>query len=166
MIDLTSLRPGRPFPQGATWDGAGTNFSLFSENCDRVELCLFDDDGAEQRIHVYDQTAFQHHVYVPGVGPGQRYGYRVHGPYDPASGHRFNPAKLLIDPYAKAIDGAVDWSAASALPYVPDGSEDADLQIDESDDAAAIPRSVVVDASFDWGEDRLLRSSLERDDHL
>ena len=156
MIDLTTLRPGRPFPQGATWDGAGTNFSLFSENCDRVELCLFDEDGAEQRIHVYDQTGFHHHVYVPGVGPGYRYGYRVHGPYDPASGHRFNPAKLLIDPYAKAIDGAVDWNAANALPYVPDMSEDADFQIDDSDDAAAIPRSVVVDASFDWGGDRLL----------
>ena len=156
MIDLTTLRPGRPFPQGATWDGAGTNFSLFSENCDRVELCLFDEDGTEQRIHVYDQTGFQHHVYVPGVGPGYRYGYRVHGPYDPAHGHRFNPAKLLIDPYAKAIDGAVDWNAANALPYLADGGEDADLNIDESDDAAAIPRSIVVDPSFDWGEDRLL----------
>jgi Carbohydrate-binding module 48 (Isoamylase N-terminal domain) len=92
MIDLTTLRPGRPFPQGATWDGAGTNFSLFSENCDSVELCLFDEHDTEQRIRVYDQTGFQHHVYVPGVGPGYRYGYRVHGPYDPAHGHRFNPA--------------------------------------------------------------------------
>lgn len=76
MIDLTILRPGRPFPQGATWDGAGTNFSLFAENCDCVELCLFDNDDTEQRIRVYDQTGFQHHVYVPGVGPGCRYGYR------------------------------------------------------------------------------------------
>ena len=118
MIDLTTLRPGRPFPQGATWDGAGTNFSLFSENCDSVELCLFDEDDTEQRIHVYDQTGFQHHVYVPGVGPGYRYGYRVHGPYDPAHGHRFNPAKLLIDPYAKAIDGAVELERGQcpALP--------------------------------------------------
>jgi len=158
-MNLDDLRPGRPFPQGATWDGHGTNFSLFSENADRVELCLFDEDGSEQRIHVFDQTAFQHHVYVPGVGPGTRYGYRVHGPYDPASGHRFNPAKLLIDPYAKAIDGAVDWRAANTLPYVPSDSEDADLTMDDQDDAAAIPRSVVVDPNFDWGDDRLLGRS-------
>jgi isoamylase len=156
MIDTTNLRPGRPFPQGATWDGSGTNFSVFSENCESIELCLFDDEGNEQRIHVYDQTGFQHHVYVPGVGPGYRYGYRAHGPYDPVSGHRFNPAKLLIDPYAKAIEGAVDWRAANTLPYVSDGSDDADLTIDETDDAAAIPRSIVVDGRFDWGEDRLL----------
>ena len=156
MIDTTTLRPGRPFPQGATWDGHGTNFSLFAENAEAVELCLFDEEGAEQRIHVYDQTAFQHHVYVPGVAPGHRYGYRVHGPYDPAAGARFNASKLLIDPYAKAIDGTVDWRAASTLPYVADGSDEADLQIDDSDDAEAIPRSVVVDPAFDWGEDRLL----------
>jgi glycogen operon protein len=155
MIDLSSLRPGRPFPQGATWDGNGTNFSLFTENADRVELCLFDDEGHEQRIEIYDQTAFQHHVYAPGVGPGQRYGYRVHGPYDPASGARFNPSKLLIDPYAKAIDGGIEYNAANTLPYLPETGEDADLHIDDSDDAAAIPRSVVVDPSFDWGDDRL-----------
>jgi glycogen operon protein len=155
-LQLTGLRPGRPFPQGTTWDGRGTNFSLFSENADRVELCLFDDDGAEHRINIYDRTNHQWHVYVPGVGPGQRYGYRVHGPYAPQDGHRFNPDKLLIDPYAKAIDGGVDWRAASTLPYVADGSEDADLHIDPSDDAAAIPKSVVVDPAFDWGEDRLL----------
>jgi isoamylase len=157
MIDSSTLRPGSPFPQGATWDGEGTNFSLFTENAEAVELCLIDEDGAEQRIHVFDQTEFQHHVYAPGVGPGQRYGWRVHGPYDPASGSRFNPAKLLIDPYAKAIDGSVDYAAANTLPYVPDGSDDADLTIDETDDAAAIPASVVVDARFDWGDDRLPR---------
>ncbi|HWE11549.1 MAG TPA: glycogen debranching protein GlgX [Solirubrobacteraceae bacterium] len=156
MIDLSTLRPGRPFPQGATWDGNGTNFSIFTENADRVELCLFDEDGHERRIEIFDQTAFAHHVYVPGVGPGQRYGYRVHGPYDPARGARFNPAKLLIDPYAKAIEGGVDWSAANTLPYVRGGGDDADLHIDESDDAAAMPRSVVVDPSFDWGDDRLI----------
>ncbi len=154
MIDSATLRPGSPFPQGSTWDGEGTNFSLFSENADVVELCLFDDDGAEQRIHVFDQTAFQHHVYIPGVGPGQRYGWRVHGPYDPASGARFNPAKLLIDPYAKAIDGTIDYGAANTLPYIPDGADDADLRLDETDDALAIPASVVVDERFDWGEDR------------
>ncbi len=156
VLELTGLRPGRPFPQGSTWDGPGTNFSLFSENAHRVELCLFDEDGTEHRINIYDRTNHQWHVYVPGVGPGQRYGYRVHGPYEPQHGHRFNPAKLLIDPYAKAIDGGVDWRAANTLPYVPDGSDDADLHIDESDDAAAIPRSVVVDPGFDWEGDRLL----------
>ena len=144
---------------GASWDGEGTNFSLFSENCDRVELCLYDEDGTEHCFNVYDQTAHRHHVYVPGAGPGTRYGYRVHGPYDPANGLRFNPAKLLIDPYAKAIDGAVDWHAGNALPYPPDGGENADLELDANDDAAAIPRSVVVDPGFDWGEDRVIGRS-------
>ncbi len=155
-LTLTGLRPGRPFPQGSSWDGQGTNFSLFSENAERVELCLFEEDGTEHRINIYDRTNHQWHVYVPGVGPGQRYGYRVIGPYEPHQGHRFNPDKLLIDPYAKAIDGEVDWHAANTLPYVADGSEDADLHPDDSDDAAAIPKSVVVDPGFDWGDDRLL----------
>ena len=100
-----------------------------------------------------ERTAFNWHCYLPGVGPGQRYGYRVHGPYDPATGHRFNPAKLLIDPYAKAIDGGVDWHAANMLPYVPGGSDDADLVIDETDGADAIPKSVVIDPAFDWEDD-------------
>src|SRR5436305_12119053 len=120
--------PGRPFPQGATWDALGTNFSLWSENAEAVQLCLFDDEGEERRIDVLDQTAFQWHIYLPGIGPGQRYAYRVHGPYDPARGMRFNPNKLLIDPYAKAIDGSVDWKAANTLPYTPGGDEeDADF---------------------------------------
>ncbi len=152
----SDILPGRPFPLGTAWDGLGTNFSLWSEHAEAVELCLFDDDGTERRIDVCDQTAFQWHVYLPGVGPGQRYGYRVHGPYDPATGLRFNPAKLLIDPYAKAIDGDVDWRAASTLPYTPDGDEDADFHIDTEDDAAAVPKSVVVDPSFPWGEDRII----------
>ena len=138
---VSGLRPGRPFPQGATWDGKGVNFSLFSENAERVELCLFDDHGHERRVDIRDRTALQWHVYVPEIGPGQRYGYRVHGPYAPERGLRFNPAKLLIDPYAKAIDGAIDWRAANTLPYIADGSEDADLRVDDSDDAAAIPRA-------------------------
>ena len=95
---------------GATWDGKGTNFSVFSENAERVELCLFDADDREQRYELTQRTAFNWHVYLPGIGPGQRYGYRVHGPYEPERGHRFNPAKLLIDPYAKAIDGHVRWN--------------------------------------------------------
>jgi isoamylase len=149
-------RPGRPYPQGATWDGEGTNFSLFSENAERVDLCLFDEGGTERAYDIRDRAGHQWHIYLPGVGPGQRYGYRVHGPYRAEDGVRFNAAKLLIDPYAKAIDGAVDWRAASTLPYVADGTEDADLRVDETDDAAAIPKSVVVDPGFDWEGDQLL----------
>jgi glycogen operon protein len=129
--------PGRPFPLGATWEGEGTNFSLFSEHAERVELCLFGPDDGEIRHELTQRTAFNWHGFLPGVGPGQRYGYRVHGPYAPERGERFNPAKLLIDPYAKAIDGEVDWNA---------------------NDAAAIPKSVVVDPSFDWEGDELLRT--------
>jgi isoamylase len=145
--------PGYPFPLGPVWDGNGTNFSLFSENAERVELCLFDGDDAETRVEVTERTAFNWHCYLPGVGPGQRYGYRVHGAYEPEQGHRFNAAKLLIDPYAKSIEGAVDWDAASVLPYRPTGSADADLEPDGGDDARAIPKCVVVDPSFDWEGD-------------
>jgi isoamylase len=145
--------PGEPFPLGPLWDGHGTNFSLFSENAERVELCLFDGED-EERIEVHERTAFNWHCYLPGVGPGTRYGYRVHGPYKPEQGPRFNAAKLLIDPYAKAINGGVDWDAANVLPYVPGtGAADADLTIDETDSAPAIPRSVVIDPSFDWEND-------------
>jgi glycogen operon protein len=145
--------PGEPFPLGPRWDGEGTNFSLFSENAERVELCLFDGDE-EERIEVHERTAFNWHCYLPGVGPGTRYGYRVHGPYDPERGPRFNGSKLLIDPYAKAIEGAVDWDAANVLPYVPgSGGADADLTIDETDSAPAVPRSVIIDPAFDWEGD-------------
>jgi isoamylase len=145
--------PGEPFPLGPAWDGHGTNFSLFSENAERVELCLFDGDH-EERIEVHERTAFNWHCYLPGVGPGTRYGYRVHGPYAPEKGLRFNAAKLLIDPYAKAINGGVDWDAANVLPYVPGtAGADADLTIDLTDSAPAIPRSVVIDPSFDWEDD-------------
>ena len=140
-------------PLGPQCYGDGTTFALFSEDGERVELCLFGEHGVEERIELRERTAFNWHCYLPGVGPGQRYGYRVHGSYDPKTGRRFNPAKLLIDPYAKAIDGPVDWSAANALPYVPGGGQDADLTIDESDSAPAIPRSVVVDPAFDWEDD-------------
>src|SRR5580765_532809 len=149
-----SVWAGQPFPLGPTWDGHGTNFALFSENAERVELCLFDSEDRETRIELTEHTAFSWHGYVPGAGPGQRYGYRVYGPYDPVSGHRFNPSKLLIDPYAKAIEGAIQWDRANVLPYVPTGDEDADLEQDKSDDAAAIPKCIVVDPSFDWGDDR------------
>ena len=145
--------PGRPFPLGATWDGDGTNFSLFSEHAERVELCLFDDQDRETRIDLGERTAFNWHGFLPDVGPGQRYAYRVHGPWAPEQGHRFNHHKLLIDPYAKAIDGTVTFDAANVLPYEPDGP-DSDLVRDDTDDADAIPKSIVVDPAFDWEDDR------------
>ncbi len=146
--------PGEPFPLGASWDGNGTNFSLFSEHAERVELCLFDDAGEETRIELRGRRALNWHGYLPGVGPGQRYGFRVYGPYNPRAGDRFNPAKLLIDPYAKSIDGVVDWAHdANVLPYVPTGNQDADLELDDEDDAAAVPKSVVIDDAFDWQGD-------------
>ncbi len=147
--------PGKPFPLGPQWDGEGTNFAIFTENAERVELCLFDADDVEERIALEDCTAHHHHCYLPGVGPGQRYGYRVHGPYDPESGHRFNPHKLLIDPYAKAIEGGVRWDRGNVLPYVPTpGDEDADLEIDDTDSAEAMPKCLVVDEQFWWEGDR------------
>jgi isoamylase len=156
MTDQATRRetwPGEPFPLGATWDGEGTNFSLFSEHAAHVELCLFDEEGNEERVGMVERTAHNWHCYLPGIGPGQRYGYRVDGRYAPEEGHRFNPTKLLIDPYAKAIEGRVDWDAANVLPYTPDDTPDADLEPDDEDDAEAIPKSVVVDRSFDWEGD-------------
>jgi isoamylase len=152
---VTDVWPGDPFPLGASWDGYGTNFSLFSEHAEAVELCLFDDSGEETRIKMAQRRALNWHCFLPEVRPGQRYGYRVHGPYAPPEGHRFNPAKLLIDPYAKAIDGVVNWAHdANVLPYVPDGTGEADLELDDEDDAAAMPKSVVVDDGFEWEGDR------------
>jgi glycogen operon protein len=152
--------PGAPFPLGATWDGEGVYFSLFSENAERVELCLFTHEGdEEERIEVTERTAFNWHCYLPGVGPGQHYGYRVHGPYRPQEGLRFNPAKVLIDPYAKSIDGPVRWNEGNVLPYVPDGTEDGDLELDDEDDSDAVPKSVVIDPYFDWEDDRPPRTS-------
>ena len=104
--------PGGPYPLGATYDGAGTNFALFSEVAEGVELCLFDDDGNETRIPMTERDALVWHVYLPRVGPGQRYGYRVHGPYEPEHGQRCDPSKLLLDPYAKALEGEIDWAPA------------------------------------------------------
>jgi isoamylase len=152
---VTLVWPGRPFPLGATWDGGGTNFSLFSEHAERVVLCLFDDDDEETHIEMTERRALNWHCYLPDVGPGQRYGYRVHGRYAPLDGHRFNPAKLLLDPYAKAIEGVVDWAHdANVLPYVPTGGDDADLEADDEDDAAAMPKSIVIDDAFIWEGDR------------
>jgi glycogen operon protein len=146
--------PGEAFPLGATWDGSGTNFSLFSEHAERVELCLFDGNDSEQRVELTERTAHTWHCFLPGIGPGQHYGFRVHGPYEPETGHRFNPAKLLLDPYAKSIDGPVVWDQANVLPYVPTAGEDADLERDDEDDVDAVPKSVVIDPRFDWEGDR------------
>ena len=151
------LWPGQPFPLGPKWDGEGTNFSLFSEHAEKVELCLFDANDRESRYELNERTAFNWHGYLPGVGPGQRYGYRVHGVWAPERGHRFNPKKLLIDPYAKAIEGSVLWDRANTLPYVP-GEEEADLERDDEDDAEAIPKGIVIDERFDWEGDRQLRT--------
>jgi len=149
-----TVLPGRPFPQGATWDGTGTNFALFSENAKRVELCLFDQADAEenQRIELTEQTVHVWHAFLPGVQPGQIYGYRVYGPYEPEKGLRFNPNKLLIDPYSKALTGKVDWDAP-IFPYTL-GNGDADLAMDAADSARGMPKCVVVNPYFDWDTDR------------
>jgi isoamylase len=142
------LWPGQPYPLGAAWDGSGTNFSVFSEVAERIELCLFD-DGVESRVVLPEVTAFCHHGYLPGIGPGQRYGFRVHGPWDPQAGHRSNPAKLLLDPYARAVEGRVRWSRA-----VYDHVEGDVDRPDTRDSAPFVPRSVVINPWFDWGDDR------------
>jgi isoamylase len=145
-------RPGVPYPLGATFDGSGVNFALFSENATGVELCLFAPDGRETRVPVTEYDDHVWHVYLPEVRPGQRYGYRVQGLYEPENGHRFNPAKVLLDPYAKAIDGTIRWSDAVFGYRI--GHPDGDLVPDERDNAPFIPKSVVVDPAFTWGDDR------------
>jgi isoamylase len=147
--------PGRPYPLGATWDGLGTNFALFSENAEAVDLCLYpslDATEPSDTVRLREHTAHVWHCYLPGVRPGTLYGYRVHGPYDPANGHRFNPNKLLIDPYARAIAGTPDWEAPLS-GYRP-GDPDEDLSFDDRDDAHGVPKSVIADPYFDWANDR------------
>jgi isoamylase len=136
------------------------NFAIYSEHADAVDLCLFDRDDHEQRIRLTEHTDLVWHCYLPDARPGQRYGYRVHGPYDPAAGHRFNAAKLLIDPYAKRIDGAVDWD--DSLFGYRIGSEGADLEPDDRDSAPFVPKSVVVNHAFVWGDDRRLSTPFDR----
>ncbi|MCP2621714.1 glycogen debranching protein GlgX [Mycolicibacterium smegmatis] len=144
---------GKAYPLGATYDGSGTNFALFSEVAERVELCLFDDDGdgglRETRITLPEVDGFVWHGFIPNIEPGQRYGYRVHGPYDPAAGHRCNPNKLVLDPYAKAIDGQFDWGQ----PLFSYNFGDPDSRNDD-DSAPNMPKSVVINPYFDWGVDR------------
>ena len=151
---ITAVWPGKPYPLGATWDGEGVNFALFSEHAEKVELCLFDHKGRgeTQRITLRERTNQVWHCYLPAARPGLLYGYRVSGPYDPKQGHRFNPHKLLLDPYAKAIAGAIRWSDAQFGYRV--GSPNADLSFDRRDSAPGMPKCRVIDSAFTWGDDR------------
>ena len=142
--------PGQPYPLGATFDGVGTNFSVFSEVAERVELSLFDDRGKETRIDLPEMTALCWHGYVPDVRPGQRYGFRVHGPWDPDNGHWCNPNKVLLDPYAKALDGEWTWNEA-VFPYMFGAAESSRNDLDS---APFVPKAIVVNPFFDWGSDR------------
>jgi glycogen operon protein len=151
-VSQVALR-GTPLPLGANWDGYGVNFALFSAHADKVELCLFDSGGEREieRIKL-ERSDDVWHAYLPGYGPGAVYGYRVHGPYRPKMGHRFNPNKLLLDPYARQIVGRLDW--ADPVYGYDLRNEAQDLSYDDHDSAAFVPRAVVVDEAFDWGRDR------------
>src|SRR5687767_11562641 len=147
--------PGRPYPLGATWDGAGVNFALYSEHASKVELCLFEsfeEPRETHRIVLPEHTDMVWHGYLPDVEPGQLYGYRVHGPYDTKRGHRFNPNKVVLDPYAKAIGRDVNWD--DSLFGYPIGHADGDLAFDPRDSAPYAPLASVIDTAFTWGDDR------------
>src|ERR1700730_6560327 len=147
--------PGKSYPLGATWDGAGVNFAVVSEHATKVELCLFDSPDATtegHRIPLPEQTEQVWHAYLPGIAPEQLYGYRVHGPYDPAHGHRFNPNKLVLDPYAKAIGRNLRWD--DSLFGYKVGDSQADLSFDDRNNAAFAPLASVIDPAFTWGDDR------------
>jgi isoamylase len=162
---LLSAGPGHPTPLGATWDGAGTNFALSSPDATKVELCLFTraaDPVEAEQVELGGRTGPIWHTYLPGIRPGQAYGYRVHGPHAPAAGHRFNPAKLLLDPYAKAISGPIIWSDALAGYPVRSTDPSRDLIQDPVDSAAAIPKSLVVDSAFAWDDDQHPKTPWDR----
>jgi isoamylase len=149
----TIVYPGSPFPLGATWNGEGVNFAIYSENATAVDLCLFDSKtDREKRIRIKEVDNHIWHVYIPNLKPGQLYGYRVYGAYEPQNGHRFNPNKLLIDPYAKALSGRVEWN--DAIFGYEMGSSEEDLSFSEEDSGPYIPKSVVIDPSFDWEGDK------------
>src|SRR3712207_5548254 len=157
--------PGRPYPLGERGDGAGVNFALFSEHATKVELCLFDsiEDAKErQRITLPEQTDMVWHGYFPDIEPGQLYGYRVHGPYDPGAGHRFNANKVVLDPYAKAIGRDVRWD--DSLFGYKVGTDD--LTFDDRDSAPFCPLASVIDTAFTWGDDRPPRRSEEHTSEL
>ena len=147
--------PGQPYPLGSTWTGLGVNFAIFSANATRVDLCLFDSPDARLPsacVPLPEHTDMVWHGYLPDIRPGQLYGYRVYGPYDPQNGHRFNPHKVLLDPYARAIGRSVRWDDA-VFGYTV-GDEATDLSFDERDDSAFAPLSAVIDPAFTWGDDR------------
>ncbi|MFC5752295.1 glycogen debranching protein, partial [Actinomadura rugatobispora] len=151
---MQEVWPGEAYPLGATWDGTGTNFALFSEAAEHVQLCLFDAGGRETRHDLPEVDGFVWHGYLPGVGPGQRYGYRVHGPYEPREGHRCNPSKLLIDPYTKAVEGVTRGELLSwheSLFSYRFADPDA---LNTDDSAPYMPKNVVINPFFDWGDDR------------
>ncbi|MEA2838880.1 MAG: isoamylase [Methylobacteriaceae bacterium] len=156
------VREGQPFPLGATWDGIGVNFALFSANATKVELCIFDIDGTTEveRITLPEYTNEVWHGYLPDARPGTVYGYRVHGPYDPKNGQRFNSNKLLIDPYARQLVGEIEWS--EALFGYKVGSPDADLSFDDRDSARFVPKCRVIDPAFTWGEQRKPKTPWQR----
>ena len=146
--------PGRPYPLGSTWDGEGVNFALYSEHAEKVELCLFDVSGRRETLRVLlpEQTDMVWHGYLPEMRPGQLYGYRVFGPYAPEQGHRFNPHKLLLDPYGKQIQGSIRWNDSQFGYRI--GNKQEDLSFDRRDDAAVMPKNRVIDSAFTWGSDR------------
>src|SRR6185369_5293105 len=148
------LQPGSPFPLGANWDGKGVNFAIFAENATQVELCLFDSERSSEsaRINFFERSNHIWHLYILGMKPGQLYGYRVHGPYEPQNGHRFNPNKLLIDPYAKAITGTIHWH--DSLFGYKVGDQQEDLSFSDEDSAPFVPKCVVIDERFDWRNDK------------
>jgi glycogen operon protein len=152
--EITVTWPGHPYPLGATWDGEGVNFAFFSEHASGIELCLFDASGRHetQRVPLIERTDLVWHGYLPEARPGMLYGYRVHGPYEPAQGHRFNPNKLLIEPYAKQLTGRLRWSDAHFGYRV--GHSKADLSFDKRDNAQGMPKCRVIDPAFTWGDDR------------
>jgi len=151
---ITDVWPGRAYPRGASWDGEGVNFALFSEHAEKVELCLFDAAGRRerQRIALRERTDHVWHCYLPQTRPGLAYGYRVHGPYAPEQGHRFNPHKLLVDPYAREFVGALRWH--DALYGYTVGHPKSDLSFDRRDSAAFMPKCRVHEPAFSWGDDR------------
>ncbi|MBF0142353.1 MAG: glycogen debranching protein GlgX [Magnetococcales bacterium] len=153
--DPLRVWPGKPYPLGSSWDGRGVNFALYSENAEKVELCLFNDDGTKEthRLTLPEYTHSVWHCYLPDVRPGQIYGYRVYGPYDPKRGHRFNHHKLLLDPYTKSLVGSVRWNPA-LFGYRIEDTKDRDLTFDSRDSAPYVPKSRVVDTAFNWGNDR------------
>jgi isoamylase len=157
--------PGSPSPLGATWDGEGTNFAVFSEHATAVDLCLFqhqEDAQESARVRLRERTDQIWHAYLPDVRPGQLYGFRVHGPYAPEEGHRFNPAKLLLDPYAKAISGPIRWSDALSGYSMEPPIDQRDLVPDGTNSAGGLPKSVVVESAFSWGDDKHPRTPWNR----